>query len=170
MTISTIPSSAEGCIQDTLPFRITIPLNIVNVPAGAYTLEVNGVGADFTLETGNTTSSLPTVDSVITKDEVRVDDINVQVGVGSPIPVHAVVSLSLPNTCAQLGEIRLHREETTFYIRLIAEIAERADCKEDSIPFRAEIPLNMVNLPDGQYIINVNGAEKLWDTTDPSTR
>jgi hypothetical protein len=171
MIISTIPSSAEGCIQDTLPFRITIPLNIVNVPAGAYTLEVNGVGADFTLETGNTTSSLPTVDSVITKDEVRVDDINVQVGVGSPIPVHAVVSLSLPNTCAQLGEIRLHREETTFYIRLIAEIAERADCKEDSIPFRAEIPLNMVNLPDGQYIINVNGAEKpnekKWIKPDP---
>jgi hypothetical protein len=99
-----------------------------------------------------------------------VDDINIEVGVGSPIPVHTVVSLSLPNTCAQLGEIRLHREERTFYIRLIADIAERAECKADEIPFRLEIPLNMVNLPEGQYIINVNGAEKLWDTTDPSTR
>jgi hypothetical protein len=170
MTVSTIPSSVEGCVQDTLPFRMSIPLNIVNVPAGAYTLEVNSIRADFTLDTANTTSSMPAADSAITKDEARVDDINIQVGVGSPIPVHAVVSMSLPNTCAQLGEIRLHREASTFYVRLVADIAERADCKADEIPFRLEIPLNMVNLPDGQYIINVNGAEKLWDNTDPATR
>lgn len=164
ITLSTIPSSAEGCLQDTLPFRMTIPLNVVNVPAGSYSVEVNGSRADFQLETGNTTSSLPRADSVMTKDDVRVDDIQVEVGVGSPIPVHAIVSLSLPNTCAQIGEIRLHREESTFYVRLIADIAERADCKADSIPFRLEIPLNIVNLPAGEYVVNVNGAETLFDT------
>ena len=150
MTVSTIPSSAEGCTPDTLPFRMAVPLNIVNVPAGAYTLEVNDIRADFTLDTGNTTSSLPTADSAITKDEVRVDDISMEVGVGSPIPVHAIVSVSLPSTCAQIGEIRLHRDGSTFYVRLIADIAERPDCIADSIPFRLEIPLNMVNLPEGQ--------------------
>ena len=34
ITLSTIPSAAEGCIQDTLPFRILIPLNIVNLARG----------------------------------------------------------------------------------------------------------------------------------------
>lgn len=165
ITLSTIPSSAEGCVQDSLPFRMMIPLNVVNVPAGSYSVEVNGSRADFTLETGNTTSSLPSADSVITKDDVQVDHVQVEVGVGSPIPVHAIVSLSLPSTCAQIGEIRLHREGNTFYVRLIADIAERPDCIADSIPFRLEIPLNIVNLPQGEYVVNVNGAEALFDTS-----
>lgn len=163
ITMSTIPSSAEGCVQDTLPFRMMIPLNITNLPAGSYTVEVNGVGADFQLETGNTTSSQPAADTIITKHDIQVDSVNVEIGVGSPIPVHAIVALNLPNSCAQLGEIRLHREENTFYVRLIADIAERSDCREDSIPFRLEIPLNIVNLPEGPYEVNVNGVTASFD-------
>jgi hypothetical protein len=163
ITMSTIPSNAEGCVQDTLPFRMMIPLNITNLPAGSYTVEVNGVGADFQLETGNTTSSQPAADTVIRKDDIEVANVNVEVGVGSPIPVHAIVGLNLPNTCAQLGEIRLHREGTVFYMSLIADITERADCKADSIPFLAEIPLNIVNLPERPYEVNANGVTASFD-------
>ena len=171
INISTIPSDAAGCVQDTLPFRITFPLNITNLPAGSYTVQVNGLGADFQLETGNTTSSQPAADTVIRKDDIQVDSVNVEIGVGSPIPVHAVVALSLPNSCAQLGEIRLHRDGTTFYVRLIADITERADCREDSIPFRLEIPLNIVNLPEGPYEVNVNGVTASFDPrTTPASQ
>jgi hypothetical protein len=163
ITVSSVPSSAEGCIQDTLPFRIVIPLNIVNLPAGSYSVDVNGSSASFELETGNTTSSQPAADSVITKEDIQVASVDVEVGVGSPIPVHAIVGLDLPNRCAQLGEIRLHRDGTTFFIRLIADIAEREDCQADSIPFRAEIPLNTVNLPEGPYEVNVNGVTASFD-------
>jgi hypothetical protein len=163
ITLSTIPSNAEGCIQDTLPFRISLPLNVVNLPAGEYTVEVNGSRADFKLDTANTTSSLPTADSTLTKDDIQVDSVNIEIGQGSPIPVHAIVSLRLPNTCAQVGEMRLHREGTTFFVRLIAYIAERIDCKADSIPFRAEIPLNIVDLPEGPYEVNVNGVTASFD-------
>jgi hypothetical protein len=170
ITLSTVPSDADGCIQDSLPFRILIPLNVVNLPAGSYSVDVNGSSAIFELDTANTASSLPMADSVLSQDDVQVDDVNVEIGVGSPIPVHAVVSLNLPNTCAQLGEIRLHREGTTFYVRLIAYIAERADCQADSIPFRAEIPLNIVNLPEGPYEVNVNGVTASFDPrTEPSS-
>jgi hypothetical protein len=163
ITMSTIPSSAEGCVQDTLPFRMVIPLNITNLPAGAYSVEVNGARADFQIDTANTTSSQPTADSVIRKDDIQVDNVNVEIGVGSPIPVHVIVALSLPNSCAQLGEIRLHREDKIFYARLIADITERADCRVDSIPFRLEIPLNIVNLPEGPYEVNVNGVTASFD-------
>lgn len=163
VTLSTVPFNDDGCIQDNLPFRILIPLNVVNLPAGSYTVDVNGSSADFELDTANTNSSLPTAGIVLSQDDIQVDDVNVEIGVGSPIPVHAIVSLSLPNTCAQLGEIRLHREGTNFYVRLIASIAERADCQADSIPFRAEIPLNIVNLPEGRYEVNVNGVTASFD-------
>lgn len=170
ISLYTIASNGEGCVQDSLPFKMSFPLNVVNLPAGSYTVEVNGSSADFKLDTGNTSASLPASDSVLTQDDIQVDHVDVEIGVGSPIPVHAMVSLNLPNTCAQLGQIRLHREGTTFYVRLIASIAERADCQADSIPFRAEIPLNIVNLPEGPYEVNVNGVTASFDprTQSPS--
>jgi hypothetical protein len=161
--LSTIPSDADECIQNSLPFRISLPLNVVNLPAGSYSVEVNGSHADFELATANTTSSLPTVDSALIKDDIQVDDVNVEIGLGSPQPVHAIVSLNLPNTCAQLGEMRLHRAESTFYIQLISYTLARADCQVDIIPFRAEIPLNIVNLPEGPYEVIVNGATASFD-------
>jgi Tol biopolymer transport system component len=64
-----------------------------------------------------------------------------------------------------VGEIRLHRDGTTFFVRLIADIAEREDCQSEgvSIPFRLEIPLNVVNLPEGPYDVNVNGVTASFD-------
>ena len=86
------------------------------------------------------------------------DDVSIRVGVGYPIPVHAVVSANLPKVCAQLGEVRLHRDGKTFFVRLIADVPAQTDCMEDSLPVRLEIPLNTINLPDGKYEVNVNGT------------
>jgi hypothetical protein len=167
ITLATVPSAAEGCVQDSLPFGILIPLNIVNLPAGSYTVDVNGSPASFEISTGNTTSSLPAADSEITRHDIQVPGVNVEAGVGSPIPVHAIAGLDLTNTCAQVGEMRLHRADSTFYIQLIADVAQREDCQQDppygSLPFRMDIPLNMVNLPDGSYQVIVNGATTTFD-------
>ena len=167
IAISTIPSNEEGCKQDPLPFKIVMPLNITNLPAGSYSVDVNGSRADFHVDTANTTSTQPAADSVITKIDIQVDDVKVETGVGSPLPVHAMVSLSLSNTCAQVGEMRLRREGTVFYVRLIADVAERADCLADPLtgplPFWMEIPLNTVNLPEGPYEVNINGVTASFD-------
>ena len=170
ITLSSIPSDAEDCIQDTLPFRIRLPLNVIGLPAGGYSVDVNGSRADFTLVTGTSASVLPTVNSRFYKDDVQVDDIKVVIGKGSPIPVHAIVSLTLPNSCAQLGEIRLHRDETTFFVRLISYVIEGKDCKTDSIPFRLDVPLNVVNLPAGLLEVNVNGVVARFDPRTVSAR
>lgn len=155
--------AVDACIKDPLPFRMSIPLNVIGLPAGDYTVTVNGSRADFKLDSGSSASSLPTVDSAFHKDDVQVDGVNIEIGKGSPLPVHAVVSLSLPNSCAQLGEIRLHRDETTFFVRLVSYVIEGEGCIVDSIPFRAEIPLNIVNLPEGPYEVNVNGVTASFD-------
>ena len=65
--------------------------------------------------------------------------------------------------------MRLHREKTTFYIRLIAYSAEVSGCVQDSLPFRLEVPLNIVNLTEGPYEINVNGVTAQFDTTQEPT-
>jgi hypothetical protein len=135
----------------------------VNLPAGSYEVTVNGSRANFKLDTDNTSSSLPEAVSVVVKDDIQVDSVKFDIGSGSPAPFFAVASFSLPNTCAQLGEMRLHRQDTTFTVRLIATIPERPDCQADSLPFRIEIPLNIVNLPEGTYQVNVNEATAVFE-------
>ena len=47
ITLSAIPSKDENCIQDTLPFKISVPLNVVNLPKGTYEVNVIGATASF---------------------------------------------------------------------------------------------------------------------------
>lgn len=164
LTLSSVPSSSEGCIQDSLPFTMSIPLNVIDLPAGTNTVVVNGIRSNFNLNTENSASEPWSPDSAIIKDNIQVDNVNMVIGTGSPVPVHAVVSLYLPSTCAQLGEVRLHREDTTFFVRLIAHSPAEASCQEDSIPFRLEVPLNIVNIPLGPYEVNVNGVTTSFDS------
>ena len=45
--------SQEVCIQVIAPFEETIPLGVYGLPAGTYTVEVNGVQGTFILEIDN---------------------------------------------------------------------------------------------------------------------
>jgi hypothetical protein len=162
ITIYATPE-VESCLKDTLPFKVGIPLNVIDLPGGSYSVTVNGSRANFELEAGLQVSPSLAADTPIVKDDIQVDSVNIDVGRGSPLPVHAVVSGNLPNACAHLGEVRLHRDETTFLVRLVAYAPAQNDCNEDSIPFRLEVPLNIVNLPEGPYTINVNGATASFD-------
>ncbi len=155
--------AVDSCIKDAIPFRMSIPLNVVDLPAGSYSVTVNGSRSDFKLDTANSTSSLRTADMPFNKADIKVDDVNIEVGVGSPIPVHAIISANLPNACAQLGEIRVHQAETAFFIQLLAYVPAQTDCNPDTLPFRLEVPLNILNLPEGPYEVNVNGATASFD-------
>lgn len=155
--------AVDGCIKDAIPFKMGIPLNVIDLPAGSYSVTVNGSRADFKLDTANSTSSLPTADTPFVKDDIKVDSVNIDIGVGSPIPVHAIVSANLPNACAQLGEVRVHREGTTFFVRLVAYAPAQTECNPDTLPFRLEVPLNIIDLPEGPYEVNVNGVTASFD-------
>jgi hypothetical protein len=161
--IGTNPSTAQDCIRDSLPFRMTVPLNILDLPVGSYTVEVNGSRAEFKVDSSASTGSLRTKEMPIYKDDVQVDDVSIQVGVGSPIPVHAVVSANLPKSCGQLGEVHLYRAENTFFVRLTGHLPAHSECNPHALPLRLEIPLNIVNLPEGTYEVNVNGAVTTFD-------
>lgn len=163
ITVSSVPSEDAACIADALPFRMSIPLNVIDLPVGSYTVEVNGSRADFEIVNSVSTGELRTLEMPTYKADIQVDDVSVEIGVGSPIPVHAIVSANLPKHCGQLGEVQLKRDGNTFFVRLIAELPKETECDNDSLPFRLEIPLNIVNLPEGTYEVNVNGAVTSFD-------
>jgi len=91
--------------------------------------------------------------------EIPVADVNVQIGVGSPIPVSALVSGSWPDLCAQLAEMHQEIKGSTVEIRLLATPKDET-CPPDmlGLPFGIAIPFNMVELPEGEYTVTVNGV------------
>jgi hypothetical protein len=158
LNIFTLASTPVGCTQDPIPFMISLPINVANLNAGTYSVEINGVdSATIMLDNDNPVTELHYADDAIVKEDILVDEVKIDIGFGSPTPVNAVVSGTLPNACAQLGEIHLNRDGKTFFARLVAVLPTRADCDQDNIPFRIEIPLSTINLPESTYEVDVNG-------------
>jgi inhibitor of cysteine peptidase len=51
--ITTVRPTDEVCIQVLAPFEERIPLDVYGLPAGTYTVDVNGVTGTFTLSVDN---------------------------------------------------------------------------------------------------------------------
>jgi len=96
--------------------------------------------------------------------EVPVEHVEVQVGVGSPIPVDTLVSGTWPDLCAQLAEVRQRVEDFQVEITLLATPADPA-CPPDyvGLPFRIANPLNAVELPVGTYTVVANGVSTTFE-------
>jgi hypothetical protein len=108
---------------------------------------------------GESGTAIPTAAPEAGLRPIAVANVTVDVGVGSPIPVDAFVSGEWPDLCAQLALITQRFEGNTFAITLLATAADPA-CPPDylGLPFRIAIPLNVVQLPEGEYTVTANGA------------
>ncbi|MDX1435666.1 MAG: hypothetical protein R3335_02570 [Anaerolineales bacterium] len=94
-----------------------------------------------------------------------IEDVRVEVGVGSPIPVDILVTGTWPDLCAQLAEISQRVGANSIELTIMAS-PEDPGCPSDylGLPFRIAIPLNTVGLAEGRYRIDVNGeaADFTW--------
>lgn len=104
---------------------------------------------------------------------LTVEAVQVEVGVGSPIPVEVVASGSWPDLCAQLARVEQTIAGNRITIRLLATPADES-CPPDQLglPFRIAVPLNIVEMEQGTYSVDVNGVGTtfVWpqDTPEPS--
>lgn len=148
------------CPEDFLglPFRLAIPVNILKLSHGTYTVSVNGQQAvfDHPLETQS-----PSLDGPIPGSGalIPVEAVQVEVGVGSPIPVEIAVSGTWPDLCAQLEGIEMRFQGYAIEVELTAA-APNVGCPADNVglPFGMRIPINIVELPEGSYSVTVNGV------------
>lgn len=90
---------------------------------------------------------------------IEVTHVHLEVGVGSPIPVDIFVSGSWPDLCAQIAVIEQRITGSDIDITLLATAADPA-CPPDfvGLPFRIALPLNTVEMADGDYTVRVNGV------------
>ena len=94
---------------------------------------------------------------------ITVDKVEVEVGVGSPIPVEVVASGTWPDLCAQIAEVQ--SEVNGFEIDVTVLASTTSPCPPDrlGLPFRYAFPLNIVEMEPGTYTITINGASITLD-------
>lgn len=169
-----------------LPFSMRIPLNWMELPAGTYTVDVNGVeaalnipvvpaeltpdsapemGAPATPTPGPAPDQADAVFPAVADPQpepvaVDVQHVAVDVGVGSPIPVNVQVVTQLPSLCAEVATVTQQVEAFRFDIDVLAHPG-RPDCPPDQVGYGLAlwIPINVVELPEGTYTVSANGVE-----------
>ena len=94
---------------------------------------------------------------------IAVERVEVQVGVGSPIPVEIVASGTWPDLCAQIAEVKSEIDGFEIDVTLLASKSESCPPDHLGLPFRLALPLNIVEMPDGVYTITVNGTSTTFE-------
>ena len=168
LEIELLASPADpNCPPDNLglPFGIALPLNMVDMEQGSYTVAVNGVETDFDWLAAGEHSAVET-ELAGELRPVAVEDVRVEVGVGSPIPVEVVMDGEWPDPCAQLAEVRQAISGDQIEISILASAAE-PDCPPETqgLPFSLSLLLNMVEMPLGEYTVMVNSVESTFEWT-----
>jgi putative hemolysin len=86
--ITTIRTTADPCAQALVPFEVAVPLEVYGLPAGTYTVDVNGMRETFRLDVDNAPpqAELPNPASVHCQEqgyllEIRTDEEGNQYGV-----------------------------------------------------------------------------------------
>lgn len=94
---------------------------------------------------------------------IAVEHVEVQVGVGSPIPVEIVASGAWPDLCAQIAEVQSEVHGFEIEVTVLASTVESCPPDHLGLPFRFALPLNIVEMPEGTYTITVNGVSTTFD-------
>ncbi|MCA9352588.1 hypothetical protein KC901_00205 [Patescibacteria group bacterium] len=87
-----------------------------------------------------------------------IDSIHIETTESFPIQETVVVAGNLPNGCTYLNTPTQFRDGNVFYITLDT-YTEGDVCTEALVPYEERIPLQVNNLPQGVYVVNVNGQE-----------
>ena len=86
-----------------------------------------------------------------------VENVQVEVGIGSPLPVDIVASGTWPSLCSQIAEVK--SQVDGFQIDYVVLASTVSSCPPDHVglSFVFRIPLNIAGMKDGTYTITVNG-------------
>lgn len=94
---------------------------------------------------------------------IDVDQVVVEVGIGSPIPVEIVASGTWPDLCAQIAEVRSKIDGFQINITVLASTVDECPPDHLGLPFRFAMPLNIVEMRSGMYTIAVNGKSSSFN-------
>jgi hypothetical protein len=94
---------------------------------------------------------------------VSVENVQVVVGVGSPLPVEIVVGGTWPSLCSQIAGVQSSMKDFQIDISILASMTDSCPPDNVGLSFRFAFPLNVVEMQEGTYTITVNGVSTSLD-------
>jgi len=94
---------------------------------------------------------------------LSVTDLTIESGRGSPPPVQALISGSLPDICAQVNFVEQTHTASAFVFKLASIPSAAPACLQQPLAFKMSLPLNVAGLPAGSYTVEANRARAVFD-------
>lgn len=98
-----------------------------------------------------------------TKNLVHLDEISVAVIETDPVQVEVVVEGYRSNPCVEVNTIVTQKGNSFYVVLTETPLQTLVACVQVIDPYQATIPLDVTDLPAGNYVVNVNGMEIDFD-------
>jgi inhibitor of cysteine peptidase len=151
-----------ACTEALVPFEENIPLDVYGLPAGEYTVNVNGATTSFTFEQDNgpLEAQTPTPAGGVSGDAeigpASVNDIEVRTeGTASGGP-ELVIRGAFRDGCTSLHSITDTLDGSTVTVEVLAQRPKDMMCTQALVDFETTYALTSVTQP-GTYTVVVNG-------------
>jgi hypothetical protein len=102
-------------------------------------------------------------------DTIVVDRVEVVILESFPVQVQAIVHGTLPDACAFIQQAEQVRRDNVFEVTLTPAWQANARCAPDRTPFEHTVPLDVVGLPAGTYVVEAHGARGTFALSTPNT-
>ncbi len=146
----------QMCTEALVPYEEVVSLDVYGLPAGTYTVDVNGMTGMFTLETDNVLPDEPSAGEFIYA-LAQVTDIEIFEPTG-PGATRVIIRGYLPDACTDIHSFDERLEGSTIHVTVETSRPADAICAQMIEEFEVTYELTRVPGP-GTYIVNVNGVE-----------
>jgi len=162
VTITTVRATGQACAQSLVPFEESIPLQVVGLQAGDYTVTVNDISTTFQLSADNVAQTQPEPGRVIV-GEAAVSSVDVGPVPGDALPLTVVVRGNLPDGCTRIARVTHTVEGHELRITVTTERPADLMCTEALVPFEQAIPIEVATLPTGTITVIANGVRTSFE-------
>lgn len=176
ITVATARPKDTACAEVIQSFEETVPLDVLGLAAGVYTVDANGVTATFELQVDNgspafdaseegaqSTGTDPGAADEADKEKKEmvigtapVETVQVEVIGSDPLQAQATVTGYLPDGCTELGEMTQEWQGDTLIVTLTTQRPAGMACITMISPYEQVIPLDVSGVTAGTYTVQVN--------------
>jgi len=150
------------CTQVVVPYQKDIELDVRGLPAGEYTVDVNGFAVPLTISERLAGASVtgPTI------SEARITDVRLSMTRSIPVQVRLRIRGELPDSCTELRSIDVSLDGAIYVVQVLTERDPAAVCSQVIVSFDESVPLDLSEAMPGEYTVDVNGVRQSFELTE----
>lgn len=151
------------CTMALVPFEETVDLDVEDLEPGTYTVIAQDQEATFSIEEDREIRVRISQEDFILGRRATVESMDIFIMESFPVQVSVSLVGYFPDACPEIHEIVVNREDQTFMIEIFTrEPAGDVMCAQVITPFEENVDLDVVDLPAGEYTVQVNDLSETF--------